>query len=151
MKITPIRSDADLDSALERVGDLMDRDVDPASREGDELEILSILIRSYEDARWPVELPTPLGAIRFRMEQQGLDQKDLVPYFGSRSKVSEVLAGKRPLSLNMIRRLHEGLSIPLDVLVQPKIGKAIARNTRKKLNAGSRSRRESHRAAGSRR
>ncbi|MBK9778227.1 MAG: helix-turn-helix domain-containing protein [bacterium] len=86
--------------------------------EADELELLALLIGTYEDQRYPQELPTPAEAIRFRIEQMGLRQKDLVPYLGSASRVSEVLNGKRALTLSMMRALHEGLGIPPDVLLR---------------------------------
>jgi HTH-type transcriptional regulator/antitoxin HigA len=90
--------------------------------EADELELLALLIGTYEDQRYPQELPTPAEAIRFRMEQLGLRQKDLVPYLGSASRVSEVLNGKRELTLSMMRALHEGLGIPAAVLLRQRGG-----------------------------
>jgi HTH-type transcriptional regulator/antitoxin HigA len=86
--------------------------------EGDELELLVTLVELYEAEAYPIGLPDPVEAIKFRMEQQGLIQRDLVPFFGSRGKVSEVLSGHRPLSLAMIRKLHSGLGIPAEVLLQ---------------------------------
>ena len=80
--------------------------------------MLAILIEQYESMQFPTELPDPVEAIKFRMEQQGLTQKDMKPYFGSDSKTSEILNGKRTLSLLMIRKLHEGLDIPAEVLIQ---------------------------------
>ena len=89
--------------------------------EGDELELLSLLVQAYEDEAFPIDKPNPIAAIRFRMEQQGLEPVDLVPLIGSRSRVSEVLSGRRSLSLRMIRALTEGLGISADVLIgQPK-------------------------------
>lgn len=85
--------------------------------EHDELELLVMLVESYEDRAFPLDLPDPISAIRFRMEQEGLSPKDLVPFIGSRSRVSEVLSGRRTLSLSMIRALHDGLGIPYDVLL----------------------------------
>jgi len=108
-----IKNDLDYQTALDRIEVLMDRE-----RKTDELELLSMLVEMYEEERFLVDLPDPVEAIRFRMEQAGLRQADLVPYFGSRSRVSEVLSGKRRLSLNMIRRLHKGLGIPAGVLIQ---------------------------------
>ena len=90
----------------------------PSTPEGDELELLSLLVERYEDEQFPIDLPGPIEAIRFRMEQQGLKAKDLVPFIGSASKVSEVLSGQRRLSLNMIRNLVKGLDIPADVLLR---------------------------------
>ena len=106
------------EAALERLMALMEADPQEGSREADELEVLAMLIEQYEQRQFPINLPDPVSAIRFSMEQQGLKNKDLVPFFGSASKVSEVLNGVRPLSLNMIRRLNHGLGIPADILVQ---------------------------------
>ncbi len=111
-----IKTEEEYESTLERINALMD--AVPDTPESDELELLVTLVELYEDKVYPLELPDPVAAIRFRMEQQGLKQKDLIPFFGSRSKVSEVLSGRRPLSLAMIRKLHAGLGIPAEVLLQ---------------------------------
>jgi HTH-type transcriptional regulator/antitoxin HigA len=116
MEIKVIKNEAEYDRALTRVDDLMDAKA--GTSEGDELELLVTLIGLYEDKIHPIDLPDPLEAIRFRMDQSGLRQQDLVPYLGSRSRVSEVMNGKRPLTLKMIRALHTGLKIPLEVLLQ---------------------------------
>ena len=111
----PIKSERDYERALERIEHLMDL---RSSRErNDELELLSILVEHYESQRFLVEKPTPLEAIRFRMSQSGLRAKDLVSYIGSPSKVSEVLSGKRGLSISMIRNLSRGLHIPAEILL----------------------------------
>jgi HTH-type transcriptional regulator / antitoxin HigA len=102
-------------AALRRVEEIMD--ARPGTIEGDELELLAALIEIYEDRHAPVPPPDPIEAIRFRMEQENLRPQDLVPLLGSRSRVSEVLNGKRPLTLTMIRRLHHDLGIPADVLL----------------------------------
>jgi HTH-type transcriptional regulator/antitoxin HigA len=115
-----IKNDAEHDEALAEIDALLDSDPDPGSEEADRLELLAFLIEDYESRRFPIGAPEPIEAIRFRMEQQGLTQRDLVPYIGSRSKASEVLSGKRPLSLPMIRALHSGLGIPAQVLLQEK-------------------------------
>jgi len=93
-------------------------DAPPGSPEADQLDLLLLLIKNYEDEHYPIEPPDPVDAIKFRMEQAGLKPKDLIPYIGSRSKVSEVLSGKRELTLKMIRALHHGLGIPLESLVR---------------------------------
>lgn len=111
-----IKTESDYDAALARIEELMG--AEPDSPEGDELELLVALVELYEEKNFPIGLPGPVEAIKFRMEQAGLRQRDLVPYIGSRSKVSEVLNGKRSLSLRMIRALHQGLGIPAEVLVQ---------------------------------
>lgn len=113
-----IKSPEEHGAALERLAALMDADPQEGSREADELEVLAMLIEQHEQREFPIDLPDPVTAIRFRMEQQGLKNKDLIPFIGSSSKVSEVLNGIRPLSLNMIRRLNRGLGIPADILLQ---------------------------------
>jgi HTH-type transcriptional regulator/antitoxin HigA len=115
MEIRPIRTDADHKSALRRIEQLMDSE--PGTPEGDELDVLVTLVEAYEDRRFPIADPDPLEAIRFRMEQSGLTRKDLEPLLGSRGRVSEVLNGRRALSIQMIRRLHRELGIPLESLV----------------------------------
>jgi HTH-type transcriptional regulator/antitoxin HigA len=104
--------------ALNEVERLMALDPGKGSPEGDRLELFALLIANYEEKHFPIENPTSLEAIRFRMEEQDLSPRDLEPFLGSRSKVSEVLSGKVPLSLRMIRELNRGLDIPYDVLIQ---------------------------------
>jgi HTH-type transcriptional regulator / antitoxin HigA len=116
MMIRAIKTDADYEAALARVEEIFDSE--PGSPEFDELEVWGTLIGAYEDENHPVPPPTPVEAIEFVMDQKGLKQKDLVPLVGSKSKVSEVLAGKRKLTLKMIRALHEGLGIPADTLLK---------------------------------
>ncbi len=117
MKPKIIRTEADYETALERINVLMDGDPEPTSDAGEELELLCLLVGQYEEVHYPMDLPDPIEAIKFRMEQAGLKAKDLIPYIGSASKVSEVLAGKRALSLSMIRNLVK-LGIPAEVLLQ---------------------------------
>lgn len=114
-RIAPIRTEADHKAALARIDALMDAVA--GSSEADELSVLADLVEAYETKHFPIELPTPVEAIRFRMEQAGLEPRDLEPYIGSRGKVSEVLSGKQPLTLPMIRALHKHLGIPAEVLV----------------------------------
>ncbi len=116
MTIKIIKNEQEYNEAIELVEELISKD--RTTKEEDKLELLTFLIDKYEEEQYPIELPDPVDAIKFRMEQAGLKQKDLVPYIGSRSKVSEVLAKKRPLSINMIRKLHTGLGIPAEVLIQ---------------------------------
>jgi HTH-type transcriptional regulator / antitoxin HigA len=116
MTIKPIKTEADHAAALTRLETIFD--ATPGTAKGDEAEVLATLIQLYEEKHFPIDLPSPLAAIRFRMEQQDLKAKDLVPYIGSASKVSEVLAGHRRLSLSMIRNLIDGLGIPPQVLLQ---------------------------------
>lgn len=115
MNIKPIRTDDDLQAALERVNALWGT---PAGTpEGDELEILALLIQKYEDEHYPMPPSDPVEAILFRMDQQGLTAKDLEPFIGPRGRVSEVLNRKRRLSIGMIKKLHNGLRIPYESLV----------------------------------
>jgi HTH-type transcriptional regulator/antitoxin HigA len=115
MKAKVIKTEPEYESALAYVETLMD--AAPGSPQEDELELFSILIEKYEQENYPIDLPDPIEAIKFRMEQEGLTRKDLAKYIGSQSKVSEVLNRKRPLSLTMMRALHEGLEIPAEVLL----------------------------------
>ena len=116
MKIRPIKTTEDYEKALEKLEAIFD--AKPDSKEGDELEVLSILIDYYEKEHYPIALPDPIEAIKFRMEQMGYDQKDLAAIFGLKSRASEILNKKRKLSLEMIRQLHKKMNIPTDVLVQ---------------------------------
>jgi len=118
MKPKIIRNEADYDAALKRIDVLMENDPEPTSPEGEELELLCLLVESYEEKEFPMDLPDPVSAIKFRMEQQGLKAKDLVPYIGSASKFSEVLSGQRELSKTMIRKLVDALGIPAEVLLK---------------------------------
>lgn len=113
-----IHSDAEHAAALSDLDRLLDAGPAPGTPLSDELQLLALVIEIYEKHRWPIDLPDPVDAILFVMDQRGLTRRDLVPYLGSRSRVSEVLAGKRGLSIGMIRKLHEGLGIPLEVLVR---------------------------------
>lgn len=112
-----IKTEEDYKSALKLADELFDAKAD--TPEGDKLELIVTLIEIYEKEHFPIDNPSPLEAIKFRMDQMGLLPKDLVPFIGSKSKVSEILSGKRTLSLNMIRQLASGLNIPVEVLIQP--------------------------------
>jgi HTH-type transcriptional regulator/antitoxin HigA len=116
MNIKPIRSEADYQKALERLEIIFD--AKRGTDEGDELEILSILIDNYENENFPIGMPDPISAINFRMEQMGLKQKDLVDMIGFKSRVSEIMNRKRKLTLDMIRKLNADLNIPTEVLIQ---------------------------------
>jgi HTH-type transcriptional regulator/antitoxin HigA len=118
MQLKIIRNAEEHATALARLDYLMDCDPAEGSPEQDELDVLALLIEGYEAEQFPIDLPSPVDAIRFRMEQQSLNNKDLVPYLGSSSRVSEVLRGKRDLSLSMIRALNKGLDIPAEILIQ---------------------------------
>ena len=115
MKAKVIKTKAEYEAALGRIEKLMD--AAPNTPQGDELDLISLLVHDYEEKTFPIDKPDPVAAIRFRMEQQGLAPKDLVPMLGSRSRVSEVLSGRRGLSLKMIRALVAGLRIPAELLL----------------------------------
>lgn len=116
--IKVIRSTSEYDAAIAAIEKLIDRDPEIDSPEAEQLELLTLLVQDYESKTFKIEMPDPIEAILFRMEQQNLKQNDLVPYIGSRSKVSEVLSRKRTLTLSMIRALHSGLGISAKVLLQ---------------------------------
>jgi HTH-type transcriptional regulator/antitoxin HigA len=116
MDIKILKTEAEYETALARIEALMD--AKPESAEEQELELLVLLVEKYEADHYPIDLPDSVEAIKFRMDQEGLDPKDLIPYLGSQSKVSEVLNYKRPLSLRMMRNLQAGLGIPAEVLLR---------------------------------
>jgi HTH-type transcriptional regulator/antitoxin HigA len=116
MTIKPIKSKKDYQAALARLEQIFD--AKPGSKDGDELEILGILIEKYEQDRYPIDFPDPIEAIKFRMEQLGYTQNDLARVVGLKSRASEILNRKRKLSLDMIRQIHQSLGIPTDVLIQ---------------------------------
>ena len=117
MDIRPIKTEADHQAALAEIERLFD--APPGTPEGDRLEVLTTLVEAYENKHYNLPLPDPIEAIRYYMESRGLSRRDLEPYIGNRARVSEVLNRKRPLSIDMIRRLHAGLGIPAEVLIQP--------------------------------
>lgn len=116
MEIKPIKTEQDYQDAMERLETIFD--AKPGTREGDELEVLSVLIDNYERTNFPIDLPDPIEAIKFRMEQMDYSNKDLAAIIGFKGRVSEILNRKRKLSINMIRKLHASMQIPTDVLVQ---------------------------------
>ncbi len=115
MNIRPIRTEKDYDAALARIEQIWE--AEPGTPESDELDVLSLLVEAYEAEHHPIPPPDPIEAIKFRMEQMGLSRKDLEPFIGHRGRVTEVLNRKRGLSIDMIRRLNQGLGIPADVLI----------------------------------
>ena len=115
MEIKPIKTNNDYEKALERLEDIFDAKM--GTKQGDELEILTILIEKYEKEIYPIEMPDPIEAIKFEMDQKGLNQIDLCPYIGSKSEVFDILSGKRRLTIDMIKKLHKGLGIPLESLI----------------------------------
>ncbi|HTW94311.1 MAG TPA: transcriptional regulator [Tepidisphaeraceae bacterium] len=116
MEIKPIKTERDYRRVLKEIGTLMD--AAPNTPEGDRLDVLATLAAAWEDIHHPIEAPDPIEAIQFAMEQRGLTRRDLEPFIGSRARVAEVLNHRRSLTLSMIRRLHQGLGIPAEVLIR---------------------------------
>ena len=116
-EVKPIRTRRDYDAALKEVERLWGAKA--KTRDGDRLDVLATLIEAYEAEQYPMDPPDPIEAIKFRMEQQGLTRRDLEELIGTRTRIAEVLNGKRGLSIGMIRRLHERLGISADVLIRP--------------------------------
>ncbi|TPG76908.1 helix-turn-helix domain-containing protein [Pseudomonas arsenicoxydans] len=119
MNIHPIHTDEDYRAALQNVSALFDNEPEPGTPEGDYFDIMITLIEAYESRNFPVDLPNPIDAIKFRMEQSGLSASDLAPAIGRTNRVYEVLNGKRALTLPMIWKLHELFGIPAESLIKP--------------------------------
>lgn len=119
MNIHPIHTEQDYQAALKAVSVLFDHEPEPGSPEGDYFDVMLTLIEAYETKHFPVDLPNPIDAIRFRMEQSGLSVADLVPAIGRTNRVYEVLNGTRALTLPMIWKLHEMFGIPAESLIKP--------------------------------
>ncbi|MBZ9781775.1 helix-turn-helix domain-containing protein [Pseudomonas sp. REP124] len=119
MNIHPIRTEEDYREALKNVSALFDNEPEPETAEGDYFEVMITLIEAYEAKHFPVDLPNPIDAIKFRMEQSGLSAADLAPAIGRTNRVYEVLNGKRALTLPMIWKLHELFGIPAQSLIKP--------------------------------
>ncbi|ASL25066.1 helix-turn-helix domain-containing protein [Azotobacter chroococcum] len=119
MDIRPIRTDQDYRAALKEVSALFDHEPEPGTPEGDRFDVMVTLIEAYESKHFPVDLPNPIDAIKFRMEQSGLTAKDLEPAIGRTNRVYEVLNGKRALTLPMVWRLHSMFGIPAESLIKP--------------------------------
>lgn len=120
MKTKILKTEQEYNEACERIYALIhssEKAMEPDSPEGEEMELLSLLVERYEQEHYPAEAPTPIEAIKFRMEQMNLKQADVAPLFGGKTRVSEVLHGKRPLTLKMITLLNRYLGIPLESLV----------------------------------
>jgi HTH-type transcriptional regulator/antitoxin HigA len=116
MQIRPVRTKKDYNSTLREIQRLWN--APEGSPDADRLEVLATLVSAYEDEHFPMDVPDPIEAIKFRMEQMGLKRSDLEPLIGSRARVAEVLNRRRPLSLTMIRKLRQGLGIPAEVLIR---------------------------------
>lgn len=118
MLLKPIKDEKAYDKALDRVDELMELNPKLGTSQSDELEVLAMLVEKYEEQEWTISEPDPIEAIKVRMEQMHLKQKDLIPYIGNKSKVSEVLNRKVGLSLSMITNIAAGLHLPLESLIQ---------------------------------
>jgi len=116
MDIKPIKTETDYKTALRKIERLMEADLN--TPDGDKLDVLTTLVEAYEEKYYPVEPPDPIEAILHEMESQGLSRRDLELYLGTRARVSEILNRKRPLSLEMIRKLHQGLGISAGILIR---------------------------------
>jgi HTH-type transcriptional regulator/antitoxin HigA len=116
MEIEPIKNDRGYRRALKEIEGLMSAKRN--TPEGDRLDILVTLVEAWEQKHYPLDLPDPIEAIKFHMDQKGLEPRDLIPFIGSRNRVYEVLNRRRPLTLKMIRQLHEGLGIPAESLIK---------------------------------
>ncbi len=119
MNVKPIKHESDYDAALAEIARLMD--TEPNTPEGDRLDVLVTLVEAYEEKHWRVNAPDPIEAIKVRMEQRGLTRRDLEEALGGKSRVSEIMNRKRPLTMDMIRRLHRTFGIPAESLIQPTI------------------------------
>ncbi|MDA3891270.1 MAG: helix-turn-helix domain-containing protein [Salinivirgaceae bacterium] len=120
MKTKILKTELEYNEACERIYELINSDenlVEPNSKAGEEIELLSLLVEKYEQEHYPIEAPNPIEAIKFRMEQMNLKQADIAPLFGGKTRISEVLNGKRPLTLKMITLLNQYLGIPLESLI----------------------------------
>jgi len=136
MKIKIIKTEAEYNEACAQIYKLInssEEPIEPNSAEGEELELLSLLVEKYEREVYPVKAPTPLEAIRFRMEQMNLKQSDIAPLFGGKTRISEVLNGKRPLNLKIITLLNKYLGIPLESLINSDKEIKLEPNSRQKL------------------
>lgn len=116
VKVSPIRTEEDYDAALNRLSEIFQADI--GTPEGDERDVLVDLIECYEDRHYPIDPPTAAGAIEYEMDRLGMKPQDLIPIFGSRSKVSEILSGKREITMSMARALHHRLGIDVETLIQ---------------------------------
>lgn len=117
MDIRPIRTAEEYDRALEQIDTLFD--ARPNTADGDLLDLLTTLVEVYEAHAYPIEPPDPIEAIQYHLDSRGLTRRDLEPYIGHRARVSEILNRRRPLTLEMIRKLHTGLGIPAEILIRP--------------------------------
>ncbi len=121
MNIHPIRTEDDYRAAMRQISAYFDNEPEPASEDGERFEVLLTLAEAYEVKHFPIDLPDPVAAIKFRMDQAGLTARDLEPMIGRSNRVYEVLNRNRPLTLPMIRKLHDRLGIPAECLIRPSL------------------------------
>ena len=119
MDIRPLHSEADYDAALEKIAEFFEEEPKPGTPKADQFDLLALVIADYEAKHWPIDPPDPIEAIQFRMDQQGYSQKDLAQLLGSRSRASEVLSRKRPLTMEMAWKLNREWGIPAESLIRP--------------------------------
>ena len=117
MNLRPIKTKDDYKTALAEIEVIFQ--AEPETPEGDRLDVLTMLVEAYEERHHPIPPPEPLDALEYHLESRGLTRRDLEPYIGNRARVAEVMNRRRPLTIDMIRRLHQGLGIPAEVLIQP--------------------------------
>jgi HTH-type transcriptional regulator/antitoxin HigA len=117
--IRPLRSEADYDAALEEIERYFEHEPKPGTPEADRFDLLALIIEDYERKRWPIDPPGPIDAIRYRMETRGYTQGDLGRLLGSRQRASDILTGKRPLTMKMVWKLHREWDIPAEALIAP--------------------------------
>ena len=123
MDIRPLHSEADYDAALKRIAELFENEPQPGTPGADRFDLLALVIADYEAKHWPIDPPDPIAAIKFRMEQKGYSQSDLARLLGSRSRASEILSHKRPLTMEMAWKLNREWGIPAESLIRPAPGK----------------------------
>ncbi|MFV0265725.1 MAG: type II toxin-antitoxin system HigA family antitoxin [Draconibacterium sp.] len=136
MKVKLLKTEKEYNEACDRIYELIhssESQIEPGSAKGEEIELLSLLVERYETAHYPMKAPSPVEAIRFRMEQMNLKQNDIAPLFGGKTRISEVLNGKRPLTLKMITLLNRYLGIPLESLIQGNLEIQLEKHKREQI------------------
>lgn len=146
IQVHPIRTEEDHDAAVARIAELMG--AAEGTPESDELDVLATLVDAWESEHHPIDPPDPIAAIQFRMEQQGLTRKDLEPLIGSRARVSEVLTGRRELTIEMVRKVRSGLGISADLLIGPHRARQASQGRKRSASRHGQGARKSVRQAG---
>ncbi|MBI2270480.1 MAG: helix-turn-helix domain-containing protein [Bacteroidetes bacterium] len=117
MKLKPIKTEKEYNTYLNWVDGMFDKKIKPNTAEGENLQVVLLLIKDYEDRHYAIPIPNPVAAIKLKMEERGLRSKDLEPYIGNKSYVSQILSGKKPLTLSIVKALHKFLGIPAEILL----------------------------------